>query len=853
MPTNVYTGTVTVSASDATTDITITSVDTAKTLIMISGYMSSAGLQNGPRDYPAYELTSATNIRLHHGDNAYACYVRWWAIEKDTFTVQRGSFANTVGSSGLNVTLSSVNTAKAFPIICLTQNDGFFEDGMPCTAKITTSTNLEIKGLYNLSTGVNAKRFYQVVEDSACSVQRLDTTSGFSTTVDTAISTVDTAKTMLLGNVRVHWFSSKFASGQLSLSSSTNLRAKWNADPTTAPVVEYSTHVVEFTDATAVQRFERSVGLNSSTDNFTITSVDTSRAFACGSNVSQWQSCATSVSGNNAPKFDQFRIDLVSSTSVETTRVYLADNTAPLHHVQVIEFPAAASGNLAGTAAGIATTTGAIYGIGALAGSAAGSSTSTATLGGGQSSGSAAGSSTATASITGTSTVTGNAGGVATSIGAIAGRGGVSGLSAGTSTATGAAYGIGALAGSASGSSTTTGTVYDGSSSALTGSASGASTATGTAYGRGALTGSASGASTATGGAHGIGALTGGASGSSTTTGAIGAREGQIYGTANGVSTATGGAYGRGQLSGAVAGASTATATMAGTGAQRTPGLIEFAVRTNARAHEAKTNASAIGFFNSVPAFYRPVVHVIGSAAGSSAATATIVGLGPFAPRTPALWFSSSDVNATAPVDGAGIAEWKNLGSYASADAVQAVEIKRPVFVAVDPILGKPAVRTGFGKWIMTGTTADIPQPDKIAFVFRVESLTAAQTILDGANVTPRRQFAILFAGNPNMLISAGTPSSYSGMLITTGVWHTVIVNVNPAGSYVRLNGSQSANLPLNAQYLDGLSIGGSRTGTTTLDGAFAEVLVYGPTDQPSDAEIEDFFDAKYGSGWPKL
>lgn len=204
------------------------------------------------------------------------------------------------------------------------------------------------------------------------------------------------------------------------------------------------------------------------------------------------------------------------------------------------------SGELAGSAAGVATVTGTLTGDGALAGTAAGSAT-------------------AMGALTGDGALAGSAAGVGTASGVLVGDGALAGAAAGAGTATGELVGDGALAGAAAGTATVTGTLTGSGDGALSGTAAGVATVSGTLVGDGALAGSAAGAATVAGELEGSGALAGSAAGVATTMGTLtGDAPGAISGTAAGVATATGTLVGDGALAGSAAGTSTVSGSLGG-------------------------------------------------------------------------------------------------------------------------------------------------------------------------------------------------------------------------------------------------------------------------------------------------
>lgn len=306
------------------------------------------------------------------------------------------------------------------------------------------------------------------------------------------------------------------------------------------------------------------------------------------------------------------------------------------------------TGNIAGAAAGSATTTGAIAGSGAIAGTAAGSATTTGAIAGlGSVSGTVAGSSSVTGAIAGISAVAGTAAGSATVTGAVVGAGAIAGTASGAATTAGAISGNGAVSGTAAGSSTVTGAVS--ASAGISGTAAGTSTATGGVTGLGAVAGASTGSATATGAVGGTGAIAGTAAGSSTATGAVFDGTG-ISGVAAGTSTATGSISGVGAIAGAAAGSATASATVGGIGAvagsaagtSTAAGTLASGAAISGTAAGTSTATGTIGGAGAVAGaatgsssaagdVFSGTLLLSGTASGSSTATGTITGIGAIA------------------------------------------------------------------------------------------------------------------------------------------------------------------------------------------------------------------------------
>ena len=225
-------------------------------------------------------------------------------------------------------------------------------------------------------------------------------------------------------------------------------------------------------------------------------------------------------------------------------------------------------------------------------------------------------------------------------------------------------------------------------------------------------------------------------------------------------------------------------------------------------------------------------------------------------PGSPRLWYLASNLNGAnnAGVDDADpIGTWTNLGSDGTgSNAVQAVSGARPSYDEVEATLGDKAIDFDGSDYMQTATIANLWQPSKICLVYRQDSGAVSTNFIEGLNSGNRQSISTSGGGSRDLQIYAGSSVVASGKLITFGAWHMVIVSFNGAASYVRLDGSQSANLSPGTHKLAGLTIGGIYSGSSFLNGAMAEVIVYDNGTSIVDTDVEDYFSSRYGAGWPK-
>ena len=140
---SIQTGTTTIAAGSASNTATITSVDTTKAFLVFG---VSEGNINPQFGQISGQITNATTLTFTRATAASspAVTVKWYVAEFSSgVTVQRGAAIMTTSTS-LNVTLTTVNTAKAFPLISLRTTGATFDGNDFVKARITSSTNLEL-------------------------------------------------------------------------------------------------------------------------------------------------------------------------------------------------------------------------------------------------------------------------------------------------------------------------------------------------------------------------------------------------------------------------------------------------------------------------------------------------------------------------------------------------------------------------------------------------------------------------------------------------------------------------------------------------------------------------------------
>jgi hypothetical protein len=226
-------------------------------------------------------------------------------------------------------------------------------------------------------------------------------------------------------------------------------------------------------------------------------------------------------------------------------------------------------------------------------------------------------------------------------------------------------------------------------------------------------------------------------------------------------------------------------------------------------------------------------------------------------PGTPYLWYDAQDINLGGNAginDGDPIGTWKNKGSAGVAgDLTQAVGGSRPALKKVG-LAGKlnnlsTVQFSGGTKSIAVAAGLTINQPDMVTIVVKTTNAALAQAFYQfGAGYS--QQFAVSGAGLWQLY--AGTQYT-SALAITANSYFLLLTTWNAASTVFRINkvGDPGITTP-GANNATGLTLGFDPVAPgSPMTGEIAEMLVHTGT-PPTAANVEAYYDAKYGAGWPQ-
>lgn len=226
----------------------------------------------------------------------------------------------------------------------------------------------------------------------------------------------------------------------------------------------------------------------------------------------------------------------------------------------------------------------------------------------------------------------------------------------------------------------------------------------------------------------------------------------------------------------------------------------------------------------------------------------------PTPPLSPYLWYDAQNINLLANVginDGDPIGTWKNAGSAGVAgDLVQATALNKPTFKKIASA-GKlnNLSSAGFSgaKFVTVAAGLTLNQRDLVAIIVRTNNL--GNVVVCQSDPGSAQQLFLNSVG-PFWHLYAGTDQDTS-IVPTANVYHPLLIDWNGASTVFRAD--KAAGVVGNPGALNGtgFTLGATSAGTSGITGEIVECLVYSGT-LPAVTDVEAYFDAKYGAGWPQ-
>jgi hypothetical protein len=336
-------GSIDFATTDSSKTATITSIDTTKAFLRFTWSTTALQLNLGAI---RGQITNGTTITFTRSTGTtVAVTVQWEVLEWSSgVTVQRGS--QTGSAATTNVTISTVDTAKAWPIVTWSSTDTTLwtvGSAISLQASITSTTNLALVSDDSSPSGQITE--WQVVEyDNSTVALYTKTILRNSTGGTQTITSVTTTATILYGTAYYDDDpSAPRNQPRWTLTNATTIT--WVVSDTGNGNAFYKMYVVSFSDAVDVQRASTSVASGDTSGTVTITSVATDRTLlSILGYLGTWAYVNTATNGFT---LSSFQLILTDATTITYDRE--TSGTAAVLSWESIEFPA-------GTAAGFAYT-----------------------------------------------------------------------------------------------------------------------------------------------------------------------------------------------------------------------------------------------------------------------------------------------------------------------------------------------------------------------------------------------------------------------------------------------------------------------------------------------------------------
>ena len=318
---SVQRGTATFASGQNTLPVTLTAVDTTKTIVW--GGINWGGGRNSssdPRDTRVgFQLADSTTLNLQRlGSPTQGTVVEWQAIEfASGASVQRGTTSFATTNATLNVPITAVNLSESFVLVSVATaqsgNPGRSTDERwTIRARLTSTTNLELS---RNETGTAITVYWQVVSLSGASVQRgLTSIAAGAASATATISSVNLTNTFLL-------LTQQGAGASNGIESEYMVRGRITSDTqltidriSTTNSVDIAWEVVSFTDGSSVQSGSIPVASANFSGTATLTNISLARS-ASFINVRGGTGTATTSLDETA-----FTHSLINSTTLAVTR-----------------------------------------------------------------------------------------------------------------------------------------------------------------------------------------------------------------------------------------------------------------------------------------------------------------------------------------------------------------------------------------------------------------------------------------------------------------------------------------------------------------------------------------------------
>lgn len=265
---NIEKGSASMGSGDTTLTITLANTlsSTSKTILQFSARISTNSaltmLING-------RIISTTQIQFTRSGSPSADADIEYEVSEFTqgITVQHIEVQQTGNTT--NTTITSVNTAKAFPLAYYRNSGGTLGTDDFLTCEITTSTNLQ-----TVANGYQVDSYsgVQIIEIDDATVQKVSTTFGTGTTKDITVSSITESATFWFFSMSINVNYNAEQWCYLTYVNSTTLRFNRTMNPgTDHPLIAY---VVSVSSGVTVQNISTTISAGNVTATPSLTSVN---------------------------------------------------------------------------------------------------------------------------------------------------------------------------------------------------------------------------------------------------------------------------------------------------------------------------------------------------------------------------------------------------------------------------------------------------------------------------------------------------------------------------------------------------------------------------------------------------
>lgn len=265
------------------------------------------------------QITNTTTLTFTRKTAAAspAITIRWYVAEFTSgVSVQRGTEAMSDPSMPHDITISSVDTSKAFPIISYERNGSTYAEDDYTKAKITSSTNLQLNAQDTYTSDVD----WQVVEfTSGADVQTGDITFTTSETSDTGTLSpaIVTANSFLVYSydTSAGLIDDRAIRGQITDTTTVTFDRVGQAS-----TMNLTWYLIELTGGGSVQHGSEDFITTDVQEDVTITAVTIAESIAFDGALATCQGGKTAYDGDDNPYVVQATQELTSTTNLQITR-----------------------------------------------------------------------------------------------------------------------------------------------------------------------------------------------------------------------------------------------------------------------------------------------------------------------------------------------------------------------------------------------------------------------------------------------------------------------------------------------------------------------------------------------------